>query len=92
MTANQTNRFRELVRATKGKFFSVTFVKKSTGEKRVANGKDKYFRLLVGGKDGALARVKAENVPFVDRNKDAWISAHEDSVVHFKCGKIEVTL
>jgi hypothetical protein len=72
----------ELIAATKGKFFSVTFVKKN-GSIRVVNGKDKYHRLLVRGQSPQVINGQSEfsnffiedkskikeNVPFVDRNK-----------------------
>lgn len=73
----------KMIADTKGKFFSITFVKKD-GSKRVANGKDKYFRLL---KDGPSKL--ANNVPFVDRNQEKWISTTNDAVVIFKCGSTE---
>lgn len=73
-----------LIAQTKGKFFSITFVKKD-GSVRVINGKDKYQRLLKGGEyKGATAGF----VPFVDRNTETWASAHKDAIVTFRCGKL----
>jgi hypothetical protein len=73
-----------LIAETKGKFFSITFVKKD-GSVRVINGKDKYQRLLKGG----VNNVKdAGYVPFVNRNTETWASAHKDAVVTFRCGKL----
>lgn len=73
-----------LIAQTKGKFFSITFVKKD-GSVRVINGKDKYERLLKGGEyKGASAGF----VPFVNRNTETWASAHKDAVVTFRCGKL----
>jgi hypothetical protein len=73
-----------LIAETKGKFFSITFVKKD-GSVRVINGKDKYQRLLKGG----VNHVKdAGYVPFVNRNTETWASAHKDAVVTFRCGKL----
>jgi hypothetical protein len=73
-----------LIAETKGKFFSITFVKKD-GSVRVINGKDKYQRLLKGGEyKGATAGF----VPFVNRNTETWASAHKDAIVTFRCGKL----
>ena len=74
----------DLIAETKGKFFSITFVKKD-GSVRVINGKDKYQRLLNGG----VYKIKtAGYVPFVNRNTETWASAHKDAVVTFRCGKL----
>jgi hypothetical protein len=73
-----------LIAQTKGKFFSITFVKKD-GSVRVINGKDKYRRLLKGGEyKGATAGF----VPFVNRNTETWASAHKDAIVTFRCGSL----
>lgn len=73
-----------LIAETKGKFFSITFVKKD-GTTRVINGKDKYQRLLKGGSDTVR---QAGYVPFVNRNTETWASAHKDAVVTFRCGSL----
>jgi hypothetical protein len=73
-----------LIAQTKGKFFSITFVKKD-GSVRVINGKDKYQRLLKGGVNNVAV---AGYVPFVNRNTETWASAHKDAVVTFRCGKL----
>lgn len=80
----QTNKLRKLIQSTKGKFFSCTFVKKD-GTIRLANGKDKYTRLLVGGRSTLEG---TEYTSFVDRNKDSWIAASDERLREFKCGKI----
>jgi hypothetical protein len=73
-----------LIAQTKGKFFSITFVKKD-GSVRIINGKDKYQRLLKGGEyKGATAGF----VPFVNRNTETWASAHKDAIVTFRCGSL----
>jgi uncharacterized protein HemX len=73
-----------LIAQTKGKFFSITFVKKD-GSVRVINGKDKYQRLLKGGINNVAT---AGYVPFVNRNTETWASAHKDAVVTFRCGSL----
>jgi hypothetical protein len=80
----------KLVKAAKGKFFSLTFIK-ADGSKRVVNGKDKYVRLLAGGNSTV---ANAGYVSIVDRNKGengAWIAAHKTKAVRFKCGAIDET-
>lgn len=82
---------RNLIRETKGKFFSITFEKKD-GTIRTINGKDKYLRLIRGGGSPATDALKAAGyVSAVNRNKETWFSFQPDSVVTFKCGKIEKT-
>lgn len=86
MTPQQVqNELETLIASTKGKFFSIQFVK-NDGSVRTVNGKDKYQRLIKGGVDNVR---HAGFVPFVDRNRDAWASAHKDRVVRFECGDIK---
>jgi tRNA splicing ligase len=74
-----------LINQTKGKFFSITFVK-NDGTTRIINGKDKYNRLLKSGSDTVR---QAGFVPFVNRNTETWAAAHNDRVVTFQCGKLK---
>lgn len=86
MTPQQVhNELETLIASTKGKFFSIQFVK-NDGSVRTINGKDKYQRLTKGGVDNVR---HAGFVPFVDRNRDAWACAHKDQVVRFECGDIK---
>jgi hypothetical protein len=80
----------QLIAETKGKFFSVTFVKKD-GSSRTINGKDKYLRLIAGTKENPNVNPvrNAGYVSFVNRNKESWASAHKDAVLVFKCGEIK---
>ena len=73
-----------LIAQTKGKFFSITFVK-NDGTIRVINGKDKYQRLLKGGVNNI---ANAGFVPFVNRNTETWASAHKNAVVTIRCGSL----
>ena len=82
------NELQNLIAATKGRFFSVTFTKKN-GERRVLNGKNKYLRLLKGGQNN-LAGTPYCSV--IDRNLEDWRAVNSDTVAHFKCGKIEKTI
>lgn len=84
MTKTMQVELDNLIAETKGKFFSITFVKKD-GTTRVINGKDKYQRLLKGGVDTVR---DAGYVPFVNRNTEKWASAHKDAVVTFRCGSL----
>ena len=81
-----------MIAQTKGRFFSVVFLKKD-GEKRVMNGKDKYFRLLVGGKEGGgNGKSNLEHtqyVPVVDRNIEAFRAVNSEKILSFKCGKVQ---
>jgi hypothetical protein len=77
----------KLIANSKGRFFSITF-KKKDGSIRTINGKNKYLAYLRGGESYGRA---AGYVPFIDRNKNNWASAHKDSVLSFKCGQIEKT-
>jgi hypothetical protein len=88
-----TTELRNLIQQTNGKFFSVVFRKKN-GERRTANGKDLYRRLLA---DASSPRAGFNPVQgagyesFVDRNKESWICAKDENLVSFKCGAIEKT-
>ena len=80
-------KLQKLIHETKGKFFSCVF-RKADGTLRVANGKDKYFRLLAGGESTLEGTL---NTPFIDRNKESWISANDERLLSFKCGKVQMT-
>jgi hypothetical protein len=89
---NKQTKLRNLIQETKGKFFSIKFVK-NDGSLRVANGKDIYNRLLAPAgspRAGKNTVSGAGYESFVDRNKEGWIAAHGEKVVSFKCGKLEV--
>ena len=77
----------QLIESTKGKFFSVTFIK-NDGSERVANGKDFYSHLQRGGENKV---AKAGYTSFYDRNAGHWVCAKGERVKHFKCGAIEQT-
>jgi len=83
---DQFKSLKELIKASKGKFFSITFTKKN-GTERTINGKDKYFRLIKGtGSPATEALRELGYVSFVNRNKESWASAHCEAVKSFKCG------
>jgi hypothetical protein len=83
----------QLIAESKGKFFSITFVKKD-GSIRVINGKDKYRRLIAGTKENPNPNPvrNAGYISFVNRNKENWASAHKDGVLVFKCGSVRQEL
>lgn len=84
---NKQTEITNLIEQTKGKFFTLTFLKKD-GTLRVINSKDKYNRLLKGGEStSAQAGYKS----LINRNKDSWFSVLPEKVVSFKCGKIQKT-
>lgn len=82
---------RTLIQETKGKFFTITFIKKD-GTTRTINGKDKYLRLLSNGgspQAGMNSVKKAGFESFVNRNRENWACAKDENLVMFKCGKLE---
>lgn len=86
----KTNKLKELIDATNGRFFSLKF-RKLDGSVRVVNGKDFYRRLLTSP-DSVNAKSNFSGTaftPLVDRNKEGWVSASDERLIHFKCGEIE---
>lgn len=82
-----------LIRETKGKFFSITFLK-NDGTVRIVNGKDRYVRLLApkSSPRAGISTVKdAGYKSFVDRNRERWSAAKDENLIAFKCGAIEKT-
>jgi hypothetical protein len=74
---------------TKGRFFSITFVKKD-GSIRTINAKDKYLRKIKGTGSAATDALKKEGYRFLyNRNKDMFFSFIPDKVLRIKCGKID---
>ena len=82
---NKQSEITALIESVKGKFFTLTFLKKD-GTLRTINSKDKYNRLLKGGKSTC---ADAGYKSLINRNKDSWFSVLPDKVVSFKCGKIQ---
>lgn len=81
----------DLIAASKGKFFSITFEKKD-GTIRTINGKDKYLRLIKGTGSPATDALKEKGFKSaVNRNRESWFSFQPEKVVKFKCGEIEET-
>jgi hypothetical protein len=90
---NNQKTLRKLIQETRGKFFSISFLKLD-GTIRKANGKDFYRRLLADSTNpkagfNPLKDTTAES--FIDRNKEGWISARQERVVSFSCGAIHET-
>lgn len=79
------NQLTNLIKETKGRFFSIKF-QKANGDIRVANGKNYYCHLLQGGES---THNQSDSTPFVDRNKESFISANAGRVISFKCGGLE---
>ena len=91
-TMNQQTKLAKLIKETNGKFFSLSF-KKKDGTLRVTNGKDFYRRLLADSSNPKAGFNPLEGTSYtslVDRNKEGWVSASDERLVHFKCGKLEV--
>ena len=80
-----------LIADTKGKFFSLKFIKKD-GTLRTINGKDKYHRLVKGTGSPATDALKAKGYKnAVNRNGESWVSFMPEKVVEFKCGAVHKT-
>jgi phage/plasmid primase-like uncharacterized protein len=80
-----------LIADTKGKFFSLKFIKKD-GTIRTINGKDRYNRLVKGTGSPATDALKAKGYKnAVNRNGESWVSFMPEKVVEFKCGAIHET-
>jgi|TARA_R110000824_G_scaffold2419_10_gene11305 hypothetical protein len=75
---------KNFIAETKGRFFSIEY-KTKDGKVRVANGKDFYRRLTVGGKNHVEG---AGFTAFVNRNTESWNCAKGENVLTFKCGEI----
>ena len=80
-----------LIADTKGKFFSLKFIKKD-GTVRTINGKDRYNRLVKGTGSPATDALKAKGYKnAVNRNNESWVSFMPEKVVEFKCGAVHKT-
>lgn len=88
MTPTMQTELDNLIAETKGKFFSITFVKKD-GTTRIINSKDKYFRLMKGVGSPATDALKAAGYrSAVNRNTETWFSVKPEKVKEFKCGAV----
>lgn len=78
-----------LIDATKGKFFSLTFVKKD-GSIRTINAKDRFTGLIKGTGSPATDALRQGGYMFaVDRNKNSYFCFKPEKVLALKCGKID---
>jgi hypothetical protein len=78
-----------LIEATKGKFFSLTFVKKD-GTIRTINAKDRFTGLVKGTGSPATDALRQDGYMFaVDRNRNGYFCFKPEKVLLFKCGKID---
>ena len=87
-TATQSE-IAQLIDATKGRFFSITFVKKD-GTVRTINAKDRFTGLIKGTGSPATDALRQGGYMFaVDRNRNGYFSFKPENVLALKCGKIE---
>jgi hypothetical protein len=87
-TATQSE-IAQLIDATKGRFFSITFQKKD-GTMRTINAKDRFSKLVKGTGSPATTALRQQGYMFaVNRNRDTYFSFMPEKVTHFKCGGIE---
>ncbi len=78
-----------LIKATKGKFFSLTFEKKD-GSLRTINAKDRFTGLIKGTGSPATDALRQGGYMFaVDRNRNGYFCFKPEKVLLFKCGKID---
>jgi hypothetical protein len=78
-----------LIKATKGKFFSLTFEKKD-GSLRTINAKDRFTGLIKGTGSPATDALRQGGYMFaVDRNRNGYFCFKPEKVKNFKCGSIE---
>jgi hypothetical protein len=79
------------IAATKGRFFSITFIKKD-GSIRTINAKDRYRSHVKGTGSPATDALKAEGYRFLfDRNRKGFFSYKPEKVLRIKCGGIDKT-
>lgn len=72
----------DLIRSTKGRFFSVTFTK-ADGTLRKACAQHKNLGALKGGES---THKNSNSIPFYDVNKKAYRSFNVDRLSEIKCG------
>lgn len=77
------------IAATKGRFFSITFIKKD-GSIRTINAKDRYNSHVKGIGSAATDALKSSGYKFLfDRNKKRFFSYKPEKVLSIKCGTID---
>jgi hypothetical protein len=79
------------IAATKGRFFSITFIKKD-GSIRIINAKDRYRSHVKGTGSAATDALKSQGYKFLfDRNRKGFFSYKPEKVLRIKCGSIDKT-
>ena len=77
-----------LITRNRGKFFTVTFTKRTTGERRVMNGKQGVRRYLKGG-PAAYSFQEKGLIPVFDITKSEYRSIPIEGISELKiCGKV----
>ena len=79
---------KELIEGLKGKFFTVTFVKKTTGELRTINATMNMDSKLVGG-ESTLQRFQ---FPFICASTQKFKSCYLDTILEVKANKTVYTI
>jgi hypothetical protein len=77
------NKIAKLIEATKGRYFTLEFVKKD-GTKRIANTKAKDIAHLRGGENTV---ANAGYLTAWDRNANHFVAFKPENVTRIKCGK-----
>ena len=77
-----------LITRNRGKFFTVTFTKRTTGERRVLNGKQGVTKHLKGG-PAAYSFSEKKLLPVFDCQIQAYRSIPVEGISELKiCGKV----
>ena len=77
-----------LITRNRGKFFTVTFTKRTTGEQRVLNGKQGVTKHLKGG-PAAYSFSEKRLLPVFDTTKSEYRSIPVEGISELKiCGKV----
>ena len=79
---------KKLIRDTKGKFFTVTFIKRTTGETRVMNARLGVKAYLKGGELPYDPNEK-NLIPVYDVKTGGYRMISGDSIIHLKIGTNE---
>lgn len=72
-----------LISRNRGKFFTVTFVKRTTGETRVLNGRQGVKKHLKGG-EAAYSFSEKKLLPVFDLQKNAYRSIPIEGITEVK--------
>ena len=79
------NQIKQILRSTKGKFFTLVYVK-ANGERRVACGQFKNIKALKGGES---THQFSQSIPYYDVNKKSYRAFNVNRLISIKCGNMK---